>query len=558
MASNGSFNTSSYKNLSLLFSWEIKSQSIENNTTTISWSLKGHRTDGATGYITCGGFKVVINGKIVYSKSTDYRVDVYNGTVIASGTETISHNSDGTKSFSASAEGAIYYSTVNSSGEGTWTLTTIPRASTISATDANVGSVSSVIVNRKSNSFTHSIKYTFGSLTGYITSSGGVSGTEQKLSSNTIGWTIPTTFYAQLPTAKSATCKLTCKTYSGNTQIGAEQTCTFKVSTTGASAPSVSGTVQDTNDATIALTGSSDKLVRFFSTVLCTITAAAKNSATIQSKAIAGQSVTGNTRTISNVETGGFSFSATDSRGYSTSVTVTKDLIPYVKLTCNVSAYRPQPTDGSGRIKLSGNYYNGSFGAVSNALTLQYRLQGSDSWIDISPTITDNTYIAYVNLTDLDYQTTYTYQVRAIDKLTSIEKSDDATTIRPGIPVFDWGKDDFAFHVPVKSDKPFNGVYMASGGNLYGFTSILVQSMFSNFSGDGGTRQSIFLFGLANSSPVHGLAKIKNNGNAEWSGTGTLTFTHNANGQVTITLPEKAYDFFVLISAYPFSIVSTS
>ena len=55
-------------------------------------------------------------------------------------------------------------------------------------------------------------------------------------------------------------------------------------------------------------------------------------------------------------------------------------------------------------------------------------------------------------LSGLYYESEYTIQIVAADKLASVTKT---VTIRRGIPVFDWGENDFAFHVPV---------YM--GGNL--------------------------------------------------------------------------------------------
>lgn len=130
MASSGSFNTSGYATdygtACLTFAWSIKSQDPATNQTVINWSVKGAGLDSGH-YIKAGGFKVIINGQTVYSKSTDYRIELYTGTVVASGTATITHNTDGTKTFSASVEAGIYYYAVNCSGSGSWALTTIPR-----------------------------------------------------------------------------------------------------------------------------------------------------------------------------------------------------------------------------------------------------------------------------------------------------------------------------------------------------------------------------------------------------------------------------------------------
>ena len=130
MASSGSFSTSGYDGRYLVFSWSISSQSIANNTTTIQWSLKGAGTANASWYM-AGPFTVVIAGSTVYSSST--RIQLYNGTTVASGTKTISHNSAGAASFSASVSAAIYTFAVNCSGSDSWSLTSIPRQATITS-----------------------------------------------------------------------------------------------------------------------------------------------------------------------------------------------------------------------------------------------------------------------------------------------------------------------------------------------------------------------------------------------------------------------------------------
>lgn len=233
MASSGSFKTSYYKNLCLMLSWSIvQPQSIENNSTTIAWSLQGYRTDGATGMITCGGFKVVIDGTTVYSKSTDYRVNVYNGTVVASGTHTISHNTDGTKSFSASAEAGIYYYEVNASGSGTFTLDTIARASTPTVSASSVVMLNKVTVttNRKSSSFTHDLTYSFGGSTGTIATGVGAS----------YEWTVPD-LVSNISGKTSGTCTITCKTKNGSTVVGTK-TVTLTLTIPAKSAVSASAT----------------------------------------------------------------------------------------------------------------------------------------------------------------------------------------------------------------------------------------------------------------------------------------------------------------------------
>ena len=135
MASSGSFNTSGYSGRYLTFNWSVASQNIANNQTTINWNLKG--AGGPTNnYFKAGNFAVVIDGATVYASAT--RINLYNGTLVASGSYTISHNADGNRSFSASAQAGIYTVAVNCSGSGSWALPQIPRQANItSAPDFN-------------------------------------------------------------------------------------------------------------------------------------------------------------------------------------------------------------------------------------------------------------------------------------------------------------------------------------------------------------------------------------------------------------------------------------
>ena len=76
MASSGSITTNESHGRSVTLSWSISSQSVDKNTSTIAWSLKG--SGSASGWVMSGGFKAVINGTTVYSTSTDSRIQLYN------------------------------------------------------------------------------------------------------------------------------------------------------------------------------------------------------------------------------------------------------------------------------------------------------------------------------------------------------------------------------------------------------------------------------------------------------------------------------------------------
>lgn len=452
------------------------STSVTANTSSVSYSFS--ITRGSTGFyasqpfswnITIGGQTIAISGFRFQISTSDPAEQL-----IKSGTVTVAHNSDGKKtlSFSVSTPDASgispTYGPAAMSMTGEWALTTIPRASTVTAGDANIGSVTTIKISRASSAFTHTLTYAFGSLSGTIAT---------KTGDTTLSWTVPTSFYAQIPKAKSGKCTITCQTFSGSTLIGTT-TASFQAQVPGASAPAVTGTVADTNTVTKSLTGNSQVMVRYFSNALCTISAQGKNSATITEKKIGETVVTGTTRTISGIEVNRVTFSATDSRGFTTRVSKTFSLVPYVKLTANGTVKRDTPTGSTGKLTLQGNYFNASFGAQSNTLTVQYRLQPEDEaygdWKMITVTLDGNTYRAAVSLTELDYRKAYGVQVQATDKLMTTTAD---LTLLPGTPVFDWGKNDFRFRVPVvaggrtvqiDSDGGLPVLYLSRDDNILG------------------------------------------------------------------------------------------
>lgn len=229
--------------------------------------------------------------------------------------------------------------------------------------------------------------------------------------------------------------------------------------------PTINHTITDANDVTFGLTGDRSKLIRYYSNASVKMGAAAVKKATLKStKVTCGSKSLTADGTINAVESNGFVFTATDSRGNTTTKTVTPSFVNYVKLTCSIGNNMPS-TDGSMTVKVTGNYFNGSFGAKSNSLNVYYRYKtvgGSyGSWTAMTTSKSGNTYSATANLSGLDYQTSYVFQTYAVDALATVysaEKTVKAT------PVFDWGENDFNFNVPVK----FNSSVYDNVGALFG------------------------------------------------------------------------------------------
>ena len=437
--------------------WSQNSQNIEDNSTIINWSCGFH--PGHKYYLNAIKMSsVVINGVEVYSGGTYSNITDYQDRTFASAAMKIAHNPDGSKSFTISGfSGWIYESGNTYASSQTFTLPTIPRASSVSCSTADIGSNATITISRASSSFTHTLSYTFGSLTGTIAT---------KTSSTSVAWTIPTTFYAQIPNDKSGTGTITCDTYSGSTLIGSKTTPFTATVNESASKPTLNPTAVDNNNTTIALTGDSSKFIKYYSNASVATGAQARNSATLKSQKITcgAKSISSASGTINAVESGSFTFSATDSRGYPTTQTVNKTLIEYIKLTCSLNAGAPT-TDGVATLKISGNYWDGTFGTVANTLTVQYRYktQGGSygDWITVSATKSNNTYNATATISGLDYRTTYVFQARAVDKLATVNTDEQA---RRTTPIFDWSKNDFN----INGDFSVNGATTITGATTVG------------------------------------------------------------------------------------------
>lgn len=519
----------------VICSWS-STNNASNNTSRIDWSLKGGSDySSTTWYTMTGPVKLTINGTVVYSKAD--RFQMKKNKVFASGSTTVSHSGNGTKSVSVKLEAAVWSYSINCTYSGTIVMTpnpvynlsisagtgsnayvyrtyspagghgnmysgtknlyygdtlkisflpssnysidkhtvngytftsdnthtvsgnvsvvatAIPLKSTIGATDANIESISTITVRRYNSAYTHTITYKFKNLSGTIAT---------KTTDTSIAWKVPFEFYAQIPEAKSDICTLICTTYNGTTNMGST-TCTFKVTASSdLCAPVVEGSLEDINVTTLSLTGDKNKLIRYKSTAKCTITATAKNAAHIVLKRINGESIDGDYKIFTNVSEPLFSFQGTDSRGYSSFDGIISDMIEYVPLTINPIISRPTPTGSDIVMTFSGNYYNGSFGAAENSLRIKFRYKASDEtvyspWEEVNSTsfvIGSSTYStpSAISLGEaFDYHKSYTFQVQAVDgtqehPLTTISKVVD---VAKGEPVFDWGENDFNFHVPI-------------------------------------------------------------------------------------------------------------
>jgi hypothetical protein len=390
VASSGSITTNEKEGRSITLSWTLSSQSIEKNTSTIAWTLKGSGSSGGGSWVMSGAFKAVINGNTVYSSDT--RIQLKKDQVIASGSTTIAHNADGTKSFSLSCQAGVYTYAVSVTASGTHTLNTIPRASSVSATNVNMGSATKIAISRASSSFTHTLTYKFGSSTGTIVS---------KTTFTSVSWTPAMSLANQIPKAVSGSCTITCDTYSGSTKVGSK-TCTLTLTVPATVKPTITSLGVTRVDGTVP----TDWGIYVQSKSKATLTingAAGSYGSTISSYSISGGgfSSTESSFTTGFLTTSGtitFTAKVTDSRGrVSDAKTVSISVVAYA--APSFTDYLSQRAISDGTANDDGTYIRSiisySYSTCENKNTVTratyYKKSSASTWTNANKSFSSGT-----------------------------------------------------------------------------------------------------------------------------------------------------------------------
>lgn len=218
MATSGSSQVTVTSHDTLTFSWSLASQNVAENYSVISWSIV-LSTDayGRINSTATKNWSANVNGS-GYSGNNTVGIGNSTSKTLATGSTTIYHNADGTKSFSYSFSqyfaitfSGSYIGTVSGSGSGT--LPTIPRATTpsLSPSAVTMGKVMEISLPRASNSFTHTLQYDFqtGAWTTFAT---------EATTSGSL--TIPLAWADKVPNDAQGTGKIRCLTYNGSTLVG--------------------------------------------------------------------------------------------------------------------------------------------------------------------------------------------------------------------------------------------------------------------------------------------------------------------------------------------------
>jgi len=368
-------------------------QSITNNTTTIQTRLRSVLNSGSisgSGYNFSCSYAPTVSGDGVWTFETE---------TITSGEGTVTHNDDGTKSLTLSANIINYYWGLNQTLSDTVTLPSIPRkANLLTAQDFNdTGNPTITYQNSAGNSVT--------SLQACIANQSGstiyvayrdVSKTGSSYTFNLTSSERTTLRNATATTSKNLPVGFFLKTVIGGNTYYSQINKTMTIVN---GEPTLSYTIKETDEDVIETLGTDTILIKGVSKPKVTITATPKYNATISSYYTKLNNLIAYSReyTFSELTGNALTIRATDSRDFSKTENYTLSIIDYFKPNATVEVSRATDGNDNAYANINGTWYNDGFGEVDNELTItwEYRETTDTEWTQggtITPTISGNAF----------------------------------------------------------------------------------------------------------------------------------------------------------------------
>ena len=436
---------------SLLLDVSEKSYSIENNTSTVEWWV-GIRSNTAyhNHYGLAETYTVVINGSTVHSAV--HKPTVGNGQTVwvASGTATVGHNADGSKTVAVSAsfnnaDRGTYLPTTGSCS-GSLKLTTIPRATvpSVDKPSLDCGSVIKFTGTSASSNFSHKLYSSWNGEEKLIAT------LDKGSTAVSYSYTIPTSWEKNMPNTTSAIATFILETLNGDTVIG-RKSINATVQVRSGIVPTVSNpTIEDTNSISKAM----GLYVQSQSCIKFTIPTSGNQGSTITSVSTKfnDQTYSGSTFTTQAIQNSGtltYTITVTDSRGRTATKNGSVNVVAYnpPSLT-NVSAKRANSSyavdESSGTYALL--HFKVGFTSLSNknvtSFYIQYRASGATSWTKINSWANNYTLNQDYKADNLFTSTTTTYEIAfgVKDKFMS-DYSWQIVTVTPTYTLINFGKD---------------------------------------------------------------------------------------------------------------------
>lgn len=390
--------------------------------------------------ITCNGDSRTTSKTWIYQSFT---VPAKGWLLVQEETFEVEHEEDGTKEIDVSSSLSTTNFNPNScSASGSMVLTTIPRASSISVSNYDLGQNPNIVIGRKVDSFTSTLSYRIGNRTGILV---------EKYNDKNYVWGMSEELINQIkldnPKNKLVDAIVYCDTYDGDTQIGSQTSTTFKLTITDK--PVITDVVRaELNSSISSLT---DKVLRSISQNQFTIAATASAGTTIASyKVINGTQNSGNVASnivnLNDIQTfydsdgelkTKFIITCIDARGNtSEEYPLELDFIDYVDVSISktdVKITRTTNTTNDALLHMTGNFYNELIGNTQNNLIIQYKFkkQGTTDYSELKTisAIYENNTFKIENLlleNEINYQENYEFVFYVID---SVNNGDTYTYI---------------------------------------------------------------------------------------------------------------------------------
>ena len=487
MALNGSTSVKVTAYDTLKFNWVQYGQSTVNNLTVINWTLQ--LVSGSAGKIISTAPKawsVTVNGT-PYSGTNSVAIENDTVKTLASGQTTISHNADGSKSFSYSFSQEFNITFAGASvgtisGSGSGTLNTIPRATTpgLSTTSADMGETIVLYTAGASDAFTHDLAYSFAG-SAYVDIATGVE--------DMVYWKIPLTLANSIPNTTNGTVTIRCITKNGSATVGTKTVLlTAKVPTT--IVPTISAVTL--TEGTAGLSATYGAYIQSKSKVKASITAAGAYSSTIKSystsflgKTYTGASWTSDTLTLSG--TLSLVTTVTDSRGRSATKTTSITVLGYtppIITTFTVARY-----NASGTADPDGTYLGAKLAYSVTSLNskntasavVQYKKSTDSTWATLT-TRTELTLDATLKPAGTTFSTDYQwdFKVTLTDAFNSASPATYTAVLPSGAVILDIKADGkgIAFFktstrdgVEIEGELPGSAILLTTNANLNSLTT---------------------------------------------------------------------------------------
>lgn len=510
----------------------------------------------------------------------------------------IAHNDDGTKSIAISGSVTAPSTSVvvghKTSGSGTFTLDTVPRASTIAAvSNRYLGEYCAVRWTPLSKSFRYRLKF---SMSNWEWKTDAIH-PNQTTSYLYTGYLIPLDVAFQIPNNTTGKMSVTLLTYSDSSatvQVGSADSEVFTVTV-----PDNEDTKPYATEMTLmpvsSLEGDFAGLyIQGLSKVKATVSTKGQYGASVawQSVTVEGKNYGVDSNYTSDYLSGYgtiyVKLTIQDTRGFTNSKTLSITVIPYAKPrvipVIGMSSIVCARCDVDGNLTDSGTYLRikarRSFsicmadGVQKNFCGLRFRYKRiSDSdysaWQDLL--LTTNTTTEEVDTVVLGgalaTTTSYVVQLDAVDSISNhtyvtfdipteevyLHRAGNIGSLGIGEYVEDSNIISIAKNKAIRMKSNINGVRMASV-SVSGTKELNIKTKYTDFTGNGNERQTFFVFGEANGAMVYGVARAANNGTTLWAGTNGVTLTTKSDGVLTVVLPTVAYDTFTIISGRDFTV----